>query len=162
MIVLACVKTCTREVPTNYILLLVFTLSEGYLVSYLTAMYNDKNIVIVAAGLTLGVTIGLTIYAFFTKTDYTYLGAFLATAGCLLILGCIACFWMHFYWLYMIYCVLGLIIYSFYLVYDTQLIMGGKRYELSLDDYVIAAVIIYLDIVMIFVYLLMLIGGGSR
>lgn len=63
------------------------------------------------------------------------------------------------YWLYTLYNVLGLILYSFYLIYDTQLIMGGKRYGLSLDDYVVAAIIIYLDIIMIFLYILSLLGG---
>jgi FtsH-binding integral membrane protein len=32
--------------------------------------------------------------------------------------------------------------------------MGGKRYGLTMDDYIIAALMIYLDIIMIFLYIL--------
>ena len=49
---------------------------------------------------------------------------------------------------------LGVFLFGVYLIFDTQLIMGGKRYELSIDDYVVGALILYLDIIMIFLYLL--------
>ena len=61
--------------------------------------------------------------------------------------------------MWIIYNLLGVLIYSVYLIYDTQLLAGGKRYQLSLDDYVVAALIVYLDIIMIFLYLLQLLGG---
>ena len=46
-----------------------------------------------------------------------------------------------------------------FLAYDTQLIMGGRKYEYSEEDYVAAVTQLYVDIVMIFIYLLQLIGG---
>ena len=61
--------------------------------------------------------------------------------------------------LHTFYCMMGVIIYSIYLVIDTQLIMGGKRYQIELDDYILGAIILYTDIVMLFLYLLQLIGG---
>jgi FtsH-binding integral membrane protein len=36
--------------------------------------------------------------------------------------------------------------------------MGGKRYEVDIDDYIIGAVILYTDIITIFIYLLQLFG----
>ena len=32
--------------------------------------------------------------------------------------------------------------------------MGGKRYEIEIDDYILGAIILYTDIIMIFLYLL--------
>ena len=32
--------------------------------------------------------------------------------------------------------------------------MGGKRYEVEIDDYVLGALILYTDIIMIFLYIL--------
>ena len=61
--------------------------------------------------------------------------------------------------LHTFYCMMGVIIYSIYLVIDTQLIMGGKRYQIELDDYILGAIILYTDVVMLFLYLLQLIGG---
>ena len=58
------------------------------------------------------------------------------------------------YILQMVICTLGIFLFGVYLIFDTQLIMGGKRYELCIDDYVVGALILYLDIIMIFLYLL--------
>jgi FtsH-binding integral membrane protein len=35
-------------------------------------------------------------------------------------------------------------------VYDIQLVMGGKRVEISTDEYVLAALMIYMDIINLF------------
>lgn len=57
-----------------------------------------------------------------------------------------------------LYCCLGTMLFGIYLIIDTQLIIGGKRLELSLDDYVIGALILYMDIIQIFLYLLQMMG----
>ena len=58
-----------------------------------------------------------------------------------------------------IICTIGVFLFGIYLILDTQFVMGGKRYQLSLDDYIVGALILYMDIVMIFLYLLSLFGG---
>jgi len=50
------------------------------------------------------------------------------------------------------------IIYSIYIVIDTQLILGGKDKELQLDDYVMGATILYVDIIALFLKILRLLG----
>jgi FtsH-binding integral membrane protein len=46
-----------------------------------------------------------------------------------------------------------------YLVFDTQLMMGGKhRYSLSPEEYIFAALNLYLDIINLFLYILSIIG----
>lgn len=47
-----------------------------------------------------------------------------------------------------------------YLVFDTQLIVGGKhrKYEVSPEEYIFAALNLYLDIVGLFLLLLQLIA----
>merc|ERR1712226_189209 len=105
-----------------------------------------------------GSTFALTLYAFTTKTDYTYCG------GAIWIF-LFSLFFFSFFFFFMDYevarvgfSIIGVILYSFYLIYDTQLIIGGKRFELSLDDYVIASMILYIDIIQLFLYLLRLFG----
>ena len=61
--------------------------------------------------------------------------------------------------LHMIFCGIGILIYSIYLLIDTQLVMGGKRYQLEIDDYILGAMILYVDIIMIFLYLIRLFGN---
>ena len=50
-----------------------------------------------------------------------------------------------------------------YLVYDTQLIIGGedKYAEIENDDYILAAMILYLDIINIFIYILQLLTSNK-
>lgn len=45
-----------------------------------------------------------------------------------------------------------------YLAIDIQLLMGGKKYEMSPEDYVFAAAQIFVDIVQIFMLLLQIVG----
>ena len=45
-----------------------------------------------------------------------------------------------------------------YLIIDTQLIMGGRNKELTLDNYVLGAVMLYIDIVQLFLQLLRILG----
>ncbi len=47
------------------------------------------------------------------------------------------------------------------MVVDTQLLLGDKDLSLSPEDYVFAALNLYLDIVQIFVYILELFGESS-
>ncbi len=60
----------------------------------------------------------------------------------------------------LVYACLGALLFSVYLVYDTQLMMGGKhKYSISPEEYVFAALNLYLDIVQIFLYILQIIGS---
>lgn len=47
-----------------------------------------------------------------------------------------------------------------YIVYDTQLIVGGahKKHEFGVDDYVFAALNLYLDIINLFIFILSIIN----
>lgn len=50
-----------------------------------------------------------------------------------------------------------------YLVFDTQLMLGGKhRYALSPEEYIFAALNLYLDIINMFLYILSFAGGRGR
>ncbi len=118
-----CYKSVARTVPYNYTCLGVFTLCMSYMVSCICSIVGQdnegQNIVLIAAVMTLGVTFALTLYAFYTKTDFTMMGGFLfCFAIVLLIFGIFAIF-SHSKIAYIIYCACGVILYSIYLIYDT-------------------------------------------
>ena len=50
------------------------------------------------------------------------------------------------------------VIYSIYILIDTQLILGGKNKELTMDDYVLGSVILYVDIISLFLKILQILG----
>jgi FtsH-binding integral membrane protein len=62
-----------------------------------------------------------------------------------------------------VYASLGALIFSIYLVYDTQLMMGGKhKYSITPEEYIFAALNLYLDIINIFMYILMILGASKN
>ena len=150
-----------RVVPTNYILLGVFTLCVSYIVGIGVWAVGQDNafIVLEAALMTAAMTLGLTIYAMTTKTDFTLCAPFLMvialTSMMFFILSLIFGWYMN-----TLYCYFGIILMSFYIVIDTQMIIGGnnRKYQISEDDYIMASVILYLDIINLFLYILQILS----
>ena len=111
------------------------------------------------------VTIALSIYAWTTKVDINILYGLVFVFYLAMIPCMIVCIFMQLAWVRTLYCVLGLLFYSVFLIIDTKKIcetnktLGG--HALSMDDYVIGALQLYLDIVMIFVYILQLMGNKN-
>ena len=153
---LICCRNIARQVPTNYILLGLWTFCEAYMVATLCSFYAPV-VVISAASMTFAVTFALTLYACTTKTDFTFMGGLLFVGVCLLF--CLGIFtFVIGNFLNTLYCVLGVFVYSLYLIFDTQLVMGKFGNEFSIDDYIVAALMIYIDIIQIFIYLLQIFG----
>lgn len=116
-----------------------------------------------AVGICGVVCLGLTIFAMQTKWDFTVLsGSLFALLMALMMFGILALF-IPSKTLYIFYASLGAALFSVYLVFDVQLIMGGKhKYAISPEEYIFAALNLYLDIINIFLYILAIIGGSNR
>lgn len=153
-IVFSCCRETARSVPTNYILLFSFTLCMSFYCFLLCSFYETKY-VISAALLTFGATVGLTVYAAKTKTDFTFCGALLFACIFILVLTGLLFWWVRGT---IIYLMLGVLIYSLYLIYDTQLIIGNKTYQYNVDDYCLAALNLYIDIIYMFIKILQIIA----
>jgi FtsH-binding integral membrane protein len=86
MICLLVVYVKRLEYPTNFILLALFTLFESLTIGTLVS-YFDKILVIQAIILTAVIVVGLTMYTFQTKRDFSPMGAGLYAFLCVLIAG---------------------------------------------------------------------------
>lgn len=63
----------------------------------------------------------------------------------------------------LIYSSCGAILFSIYLIYDTQMMMGGKhKYSISPEEYIFGALTLYLDIINIFIHILSIIGASKN
>ncbi|XP_029175061.1 protein lifeguard 1-like [Nylanderia fulva] len=163
IVLLICMACCTnvrRKAPMNFIFLFLFTLAEAFLLAIAASTYK-KDEVMLAVGITAAVCLGLTIFAFQTKIDFTGLHSALFVAVLvLLIFGIIAMIWPG-KTMTLIYASCGALIFSLYLVYDTQMMIGGKhKYSVSPEEYIFAALSLYLDVVNIFIYILTIIGAS--
>lgn len=108
-----------------------------------------------AAGITGAITLALTLYAMTTKTDFTiYIGIIWVCAFAFMFMG------LFFWWfpsnpvMNIIWCTIGAILYGIYLIVDTQMIIGGKRFELDFDYYILGALMLFIDIIGMFLYIL--------
>merc|ERR1719161_2174666 len=162
MCVMLCCSGVLRKYPQNYAFLFVFTLVLSVVVGFGSAQYTWQS-VLLCAGLTGAIFLGLTIYATCTDTDFTGYGAYLFGAMLALMLwsmmcGILACLGVQVKWMVMVYDLLGVLLFMVYIIYDTQLIMGGDhaKFQFGLDDYCFAALNHYMDIINLFLHLLAL------
>jgi len=106
--------------------------------------------------------LALTIYAYTTKTDVTMWGGILVCVSIGLLIFVLLAVWLRSNWLYIALCSCLVVLFGIFLVYDTQLIIGKKRHQLSEDDYILGALMLYLDIILIFTYILDLLRAVSN
>ncbi|XP_076872038.1 transmembrane BAX inhibitor motif containing 1a [Brachyhypopomus gauderio] len=164
-LVLACCEGPRRRFPWNLVLLALFTLALSYMTGTISSFYDTKS-VFLALGITMIVCIIVTVFCFQTKVDFTKCqGLFCVLAIVMFVTGIITAIVLSFKyipWLHMLYAALGAIVFTLFLAYHTQLLIGNRKYSISPEDYVFAALSIYVDIIQIFLFLLQIIGASRR
>jgi FtsH-binding integral membrane protein len=162
LIGMACSEKLRRVYPYNVAFLCAFTLVFGFQVATITS-YFDTSTVMLAFMATCFVVAGCAFIAFCTKLDMTKYGAYLAIAGLAFIAtSLIAAFWPWRgggrNWTIIGISFVGTLLFSAYLIYDLQLLVGGKTVSVGPDDWVFASISIYLDVINIFLQLLQIIA----
>ncbi|XP_076437516.1 protein lifeguard 2-like isoform X2 [Babylonia areolata] len=164
-IVLVCCPSVRRNYPGNFICLGVFTVAFSYMTGTISS-FHDTEIVLLAAGITAAVCISISIFAIQTKIDFTMCSGLLFALLMVLFFFGWACLITYYIWGYnhilnCVYAGLGALVFALFLIYDTQMIMGGKKIELSPEEYIYGALQLYIDVVYIFLYLLALFGKSN-
>ncbi|XP_037927283.1 protein lifeguard 1-like isoform X1 [Teleopsis dalmanni] len=161
LIMIACCDTIRRTFPINYILLAVFTIAESFTLGIITLNY-EVDYVILALAITAVVVFALTIFAMQTKIDFTTCGGMLLMFIVILIIMGVVLMYFPDRVTKMAYVCFGVFCFGLYLVYDVQLMVGGSHaYAISPEEYVFAALSIYIDIINIFMYILALFGMSN-
>ncbi|CAM0876850.1 unnamed protein product [Alopecurus aequalis] len=146
--------------PVNLILLAVFTVSISFSVG-MTCAFTSGKVILEAAILTAVVVISLTAYTFWAAKrgqDFEFLGPFLFAALMVLVVFSFIQFFFPLGKLgTMIYGCIGALIFAGYIIYDTDNVI--KRY--SYDEYIWAAVSLYLDIINLFLYLMQILRAAD-
>nr|QPF70274.1 lifeguard protein 1 [Carica papaya] len=142
-----------KKHPVNLILLVLFTVTFSFGVG-LSCAFAPGKVILQAVILTSVMVTGLTLYTFWAVKrgqDFKFLGPFLF--GSLLVLcffGIMQVFFPFGKITTTIYSGLAALLFCAYIVYDTDELI--KRY--TYDEYICAAVSLYLDIVNLFLALL--------
>ncbi|VDL77088.1 unnamed protein product [Nippostrongylus brasiliensis] len=163
-IALMCVTSLRRSYPANLIALGIFTLAAGYMTMAITSAYTVQS-VLLALCITTGSCAAIIVFAIFAKRDLTSLIGLAYVFGTTLmffgITAMIACFAFNVTFLYTVYAALGALLSMLYLAIDIQLLMGGRRFALSQEEYVFASMQIFLDILNIFLFILQIFGKSN-
>lgn len=154
---MCCYQHLAKTIPYNYLLLILFTIAQAYAASQIASEFTPE-VVISAMFMTASMLIGVACYALFTEKDFTkgrgLKFSFAISFTTYLIVG-----YKWGYSLGIFFCLIGVLFASIYLISDIQSIVGGKREEIGPDDYVMGAILLYLDILTIFVAALSICGS---
>lgn len=147
--------------PTNLYCLAGFTLSIASSIGTVCAIYYARGlglVVLEALALTASVTCGLTVYTLRSKRDFSFMGAGLGASLWVLILGGFVAALTGSATMHFGMAVAGAVIFSLYIVFDVFMI--SRR--LSPDDYIPAAIELYLDIANLFLHLLRILAEMQK
>ncbi len=152
-------KIC-RKVPINYFILFVFTIAVSYILSFTCARTKPEAILVATISTTVIVAL-IAFWSFFTTKDLTTkIGFYLYLPVAAIILILFLSMWRS----YITQIVISLIfvgLFSAFLAFDLQRVSGKFGVEYSIDDYVFAALTIYIDIILIFKTLLAIFGSSK-
>uniref|UniRef100_A0A673K5Z7 Transmembrane BAX inhibitor motif containing 1a n=1 Tax=Sinocyclocheilus rhinocerous TaxID=307959 RepID=A0A673K5Z7_9TELE len=128
--------------------------------------YYSTKAVFLALGITVLVSVAVTVFCFQTKVDFTKCSGFFCVLGIVVfvtgIITAIVLSFKYIPWLHMLYAAIGAIAFTLFLAYHTQLLIGNRKLSIGPEEYVFAALSLYVDIVQIFIFLLQIIGYAER
>jgi len=150
-----CNPESVKKSPCNVITLSGFTLCMSYMLS-LSTMRVPTNTLLTGLGVTTGITSVLTVYAAQTKFDFTAMGGYLLCGLFAILLTSVINMFFANSIIYSLVAGGGALVFSGFIVHDTQLIVGGnhRKYQYDVDDYVFAALSLYMDVINLFLFIL--------
>ncbi|MFT7580372.1 MAG: modulator of FtsH protease [Myxococcota bacterium] len=158
------VQTWNVVAFAGYALFTGFVISDIVFVAMLVATNNGAaagTYVIQAMVLTLIAFGSLSAYAFFTKRDFSFLRGMLTVGLIVMLVAIVASFFIQSSALHLIISIFGVLLFAGYTLYDTQKVL--RTYPDG--EHVAGAMTLFLDFVLMFVYILNLIlslaSGGD-
>ena len=155
-------QRAARDFPKNIILTFLFAFVEGvYIAPFLfVAERQAPGVTLQAGALTFAAFGVLTLYALVSKRDFSAWGGFFMIGLVVLLLASILNVFIGSaaggLWI----AAVGVMIMGGLLVFDTWRVLRSGVY--GQDDYVLAAVSIYLDLLNMFLFIVRLLSGGNR
>ncbi|NXP90877.1 LFG4 protein, partial [Passerina amoena] len=136
--------------PVNLYLLFGFSSLIDRLLFLFTVSFYDVSIVLQAFILTTAVFLGLTAYTLQSKRDFSKFGAGLFACLWILIISGFLRLFFYSETIELVFAAAGALLFCGFIIYDTHLLM----HKLSPEEYILAAINLYLDIINLFLHLL--------
>ncbi|KAF2139093.1 uncharacterized protein K452DRAFT_328418 [Aplosporella prunicola CBS 121167] len=147
-----------KSYPTNLLFLGGFTALEAYSIAVVTSFY-ESSIVLEATIFTLAIFVALTVFACQSKYDFTsWMPYLFGGLWVLIIFGFMAAFFPYDSKVDLGYGIVAALIFSGYILVDTQLIM--RHYHV--EEEIAAAISLYLDIINLFLAILRILNSQQN
>lgn len=150
---LVCCEVTRRTFPTNMIFLLLMTLGLSCVAGYVTAKLNTE-VVFYALTLTSLVTLSVTTLAVFCPFDFMSCQMVMCVVLIVVIIfstiASVVIIYSNSSLINLIFAGVCVVLFSLFLLFDTQAIVGGRRVQIRPEEYTLAAIQIYVDLVEIF------------
>ncbi|NWS55162.1 LFG4 protein, partial [Chunga burmeisteri] len=144
--------------PVNLYLLFGFCSLNDSLLSLFIVSFYDVSIVLQAFILTTAVFLGLTAYTLQSKRDFSKFGAGLFACLWILIFSGFLRLFFYSETIELVFAAAGALLFCGFIIYDTHLLM----HKLSPEEYILAAINLYLDIINLFLHLLRLLEAFNK
>ncbi|KAF2107764.1 transmembrane BAX inhibitor motif-containing protein 4 [Lophiotrema nucula] len=147
-----------KSYPTNLLFLSGFTALEAYSISVIVS-YTESKIVLEAVIITGAIFVALSLFACQTKYDFTsWIPYLFGAIWVLIIFGFMAAFFPYNSKVELGYGIIAALIFSGYILVDTQLIM--RHYHV--EEEIAAAISLYLDIINLFLAILRILNSQNN
>ena len=145
----------SNKVPVNYILLGIFTLGESLSVASVAAKFDPTSVTL-AIAFFLALTVFLFIASMLMRDSSNYALTMIAAivAGCGVQCILIPLVFSGSQWNIVLVSLLVTLIFCAYVVVDLHLLAN----RVSVDEYIIAAIMIYFDLLRIFIFILQILA----
>ncbi|XP_057690945.1 glutamate receptor, ionotropic, N-methyl D-aspartate-associated protein 1b (glutamate binding) isoform X1 [Corythoichthys intestinalis] len=157
MCAISCSGNLRRKHPWNLVALSILTLSMSYMVGMI-ASFHETDIVLMALGITAVVCFTVVVFSLQTKYDFTSCYGVMFVCLVVLVLFSFLCIILQNGILNIFYAGLAALLFTCFLAVDTQLLLANKELSLHPEEYIFAALNLYMDIINIFIYILSLVG----
>ncbi|XP_054844306.1 protein lifeguard 4 [Eublepharis macularius] len=143
--------------PLNLYLLFGFTLLEALTIG-IAVTFSEVYVVLQAFILTTAVFLALTVYTLQSKKDFSKAGAGLFACLWILLLSGFLRLFFYSEVVELVFAAAGALLFCGFIIYDTHLLM----HKLSPEEYILAAINLYLDIINLFLHLLRLLEAFNK
>lgn len=156
-IIFSCKPSIIREVPVNYIILFLITISMTIMLVFISIEYSFQYI-LGATTFLVAICVAMFSIALFNKIDIKYFTISLVAFMFLVVTYGLLALIVRNYYLIFLYCMLGGIVFALFIAYDAILI----RDKFDVDDYIFAALTLYFDIIRLFIFILRILGSKKN
>ncbi len=146
--------TSTTSLSTQYMGLGLYVVAEAFLflpLLYVATRFGGPGVIPSAAIATIGIFAALTVFVFFTRKNFSFLGPFLGVAG-IVALGVIVCSILFGFNLGVLFTVLMIGFACAYILYNTSNIL----HEYHIGQHVAASLALFASVALLFWYVLRL------